>query len=192
VNDIDPAFAAELELLSPRVPVAPDWSDVLARAGVRRPTRTPRAIVLAAASLVLVVLAATPALGLLSRERPALRFGADLHAVAGSGTGTFRATPLRTFRHPGSNRVFFPPAFSSTLTFGGLSGPATSARLRIAARRGGRPAVVQLCAPCRSGTTLVVRRRGLLLVAIDGRATIEVATAAHPAGELRGNVVRLR
>jgi hypothetical protein len=29
-------------------------------------------------------------------------------------------------------------------------------------------------------------------VAIDGRATIEVATAAHPEGELRGKVRRLR
>jgi hypothetical protein len=190
VNDIDPAFAAELELLSPRIPVAPDWSDVLGRAGVRR-RRTPRAVALAA-SISLGVLAATPALGLLSRDRPRLEFGADLHAVAGSGTGTFRATPLRTFRHPGSKRVFFPPAFSATLTFSGLSGPATSARLRIAPRQGGAPTVVRLCAPCHSGTTLVVRRRGLLLVAIDGRATIEVATTAHPGGELRGPVKRLR
>jgi hypothetical protein len=191
VNDVDPAFAAELELLSPRVPVAPDWSDVLARAGTRRP-RTARAVALAAAGVVLVVLAATPALGLLTRDRPRLQFGAELHAVAGSGTGTFRATPLRAFRHPGSKRVFFPPAFSATLTFSGLSGPATSARLRIAARHGTAPTVVPLCAPCHSGTTLVVRRRGLLLVAIDGRATVEVATTAHPGGELRGKVVRLR
>jgi len=190
VNDIDSVLAAELELLSPRVPAAPNWNDVLARAGARR--RAPKVIALAA-TLVLVVLVATPALGLLSRDRPRLQFGADLRAVAGSGTGTFRATPLRTFRHPGSKRVFFPQAFSATLTFSGLSGPATSARLRITPRHpAGDAVVVRLCAPCRSGTTLVVRRRGLLLVAIGGRATVEVATAAHPGGELRGRVSRLR
>jgi hypothetical protein len=189
VNDIDPAFAAELELLSPRVPAVPDWDDVLTRAGVRR--RPPRRVALAA-TLALVALVAGPALGLLTRDHPRLQFGAELHAVAGSGTGTFRATPLRTIRHPGSKRLFFPPGFSATLKFSGLSGPATSARLRIARPDGRTAAVVKLCAPCRSGTTLIVRRRGLLLVAIGRRATVEVATAAHPGGELRGKVTRLR
>jgi hypothetical protein len=189
MTDVDASIAAELELLSPRVSTAPDWNDVLARAGVRR--HTPPLVALAAA--LVLVLAAAPALALLARDRPRLEFGADLHPVAGSGSGTFRATPLRTFRHPRSTRVFSPPAFSAKLTFSGLSGPATSARLRIAPSRPGGPAtVVRLCAPCRSGTTLLVRRRGLLLVAIDGRATVEVATAAHPRGELRGKVTRLR
>jgi hypothetical protein len=80
------------------------------------------------------------------------------------------------------------------LTYRGLSGPATAARLRVAplARGRGTGYVIQLCAPCRSPVRGLLRRRGLMLVLLTGRATVEVATAAHPDGELQGRVMPRR
>jgi hypothetical protein len=202
MNELDPAVTAVLDRLSPVRPAAPDWPDVLASAGARR--RTPRSLALAALVLVLALLAA-PAFGLGGPirtllgvgERQQLRLVAKLRPVAGSGSGSgeFVATPLRSFRHVGSSRVAgFTPAVSYTLRYRGLSGPVTSARLRVRPMRGGRGSgfTVRLCGPCPSGAQVVLRRRGIMLVLLTGRGTVEVATRRHPGGELRGRVLPAR
>jgi hypothetical protein len=190
VNEFDPALSAELERLAPPLTAVPDWDEVLSRAAVRR--RAAHALA-PATLLALVALLAAPALGLLGSSSPGVRFAADLHAVAGAGSGSFTATPLRAFMHRGSKRVLgFTPAFRFTLRFEGLSGPVTSARIRVAPPAGGRTGyTVRLCAPCRSGARLVLIRRGLALALSGGRGTVVVATARHPDGELRGRVRRV-
>lgn len=200
MNELHPTVTAVLDRLSPVRPAAPDWPDVLARAGASR--RTPRALALAALVVLLALLAA-PAFGLGGPIRTLLGVGerqqptlvAKLRPVAGSGSGEFVATPLRGFRHVGSSRVAgFTTAVSYRLRFRGLSGPVTSARLRVRPLRGrpGSGFTVRLCGPCSSGAQIVLRRRGILLVLLTGRGTVEVATRSHPGGELRGRVLPAR
>jgi hypothetical protein len=200
VNEFDPALARELDRLAPPSRATLDWNDVLGRAGHRR-----RAVgVAAGAVLVLVVaLLATPALGIRGtvgqllgvHARPHLRFVAELTPVSGSAAGTVTATPVNSFTHVGSDRtVGFTQILSVTLRFSGLSGPATAGRIRVTPPRGssGTGFLVRLCGPCNSGTTVVVRRRGLILALLTGRGTAEIATAAHPDGELRGRILPSR
>jgi hypothetical protein len=200
VNEFDPALAGELEWLSPPSTVAPDWTDVLARAGYRR---RPVGAVVMAVLLVGIALLAAPALGVQGKvrellgvdARPHLRFVAELQPVAGSGSGTVVAMPLRAFTRVGSDRtVGFTQTIGVTVRFSGLSGTATAARIRLVppSRAAGRGFVVRLCGPCVSGTTLVIHRRGVILALLTGRATAEVATAAHPDGELRGQMFASR
>jgi hypothetical protein len=196
VRDRDPALSSALDRLVPPAVATPDWPDVLDRAGVRR--RAPRTATVAVVLAGLALLAA-PALGLRGHlrtllggaERPQLRFAADLRPTSGHGSGSFVTAPLRIFRPVGSKRVVgFTQTLGFTLRFRGLSGPATAARLRIAPprRSGGTGSTVLLCSPCRSGRVGILRRRGLILVLMTGRGTVEIATAHHPDGELRGVV----
>jgi len=197
VNDFDPAVALELDRLAPPAAALLDWSDVLARAGHRSHRRG--GVAVSVVVLAAVALLATPALGIRGKVdallgvdgRSRLHFIAILKPVAGYGTGTVDATPVRAFTHVGSDRTIgFAQAISVKVDFGGLSGPATVARVRVTAPRrpSGKGFVVRLCGPCRTGTTVVIRRRGLILALFDGRATAEIATAAHPNGELRGPI----
>jgi hypothetical protein len=151
------------------------------------------------ATAAAVALLATPALGIQGKVgallgvdgRSRLHFVAILKPVAGHGTGTVDATPVRAFTHVGSDRTIgFAQAISVRVEFGGLSGAATVARIRVTAPRrpSGKGFAVRLCGPCSPGTTVVIRRRGLILALFDGRATAEIATAAHPNGELRGPI----
>ena len=100
MTDVDSTLAAALERLAPRVPASPDWAEVLTRAGSRR--RGVRWVALALAA-ALVALAAAPAFGLhglfRADKRPRVHFAAELQAVAGSGSGSFTAEPLRSFWH---------------------------------------------------------------------------------------------
>jgi hypothetical protein len=198
VTDVDSTLAAALERLAPRVPASPDWGEVLNRAGARRYAVRWAALALAAA---LVALAAAPAFGLhglfRADKRPRVHFAAELQAVAGSGSGSFTAEPLHSFWHVqhGTTRLAgFSRPLRFTLRFDGLSGPATSARLVVAPPRRGRMHgySVRLCSPCASGAHGVLRRRGLILAFLPGRATVVVVTARHPDGELRGQVVPRR
>jgi hypothetical protein len=200
VNEYDPALVAELERLAPSLPASPDWNDVLRRADVRaRPARA----VLVVALLVAVSALSAPALGVSGKvrqllgigARPQVQFVARLHPVSGSGSGSFSATPVKAFTQVGSDRtVGFTRRVRFTLRVADLSGPVTSAWLRITPPRASRgtESTVPLCRPCSATTTGVLRFRGIMLVLISGRATVEVATRAHPEGELRGQIMAAR
>jgi len=197
VNVFDPELAATLERLAPAGATEPDWADVLARA--RGGSRSRRGLA-AAALLAALALLAAPALGLrtlIGGARPHLQLVARLEPVAGTGSGSLVLTPAGTFTHPGSNRVevwFGLRKIGYALRFQGLSGPATSARLVVAPpRRGhGRGYTVRLCAPCTSGFHGVIRLRRLVFAVLARRATVEVDTARHPDGELRGRILARR
>jgi len=200
MTDYDPGLVAELERLAPPSSASADWRDVLDRADVRTlPVRTVLVVALVAVSML-----AAPALGVPGKvrqllgigSRPQVEFTAPLRPVTGSsGSGRFSATPLKAFTAIGSNRVVgFTQSVRFTLRLTGLSGPATSARLRISSPRTATrgESTVLLCRPCTATTTGVLRRRGIVLVLLTGGGTVEVATPAHPEGELRGRVLPRR
>jgi hypothetical protein len=200
VNDFDPALTRELDRLAPSSAAALDWNDVLTRAGHRR---HPTGALVTAGVVVAVALLAAPALGIQrtvghllgihSGSRPG--FVAALTPLAGSGSGTMIAAAAVPFTPVGSERtVGFARRLAVTIRFSGLSGPATAGRIRVAPPRGSSRGtyVVRLCGPCHSGTTVLVHRRGLLLALMAGRGTGEIATAAHPNGELRGRLIATR
>jgi hypothetical protein len=196
MTEFDSVLAGVLDRLAPADGGAADWPDVLARA--HRPARRVLAATgVAAAAAALAVGVATPALGLETQfrgllgldKRPRIAVAAHLLPVAGSGSGTFTASPPTVLAPVGGKRpVGFPLRIDYVLTFRGLSGPATEARLRVTPpiRGKGSGFVVRLCAPCRSPLRGSVSHVGLGLALLTGRITAEVATAAHPDGELHG------
>jgi hypothetical protein len=203
MNEFDPALASALDRIASREDASSDWADVLARAGHRTDRHRLRVAVLALA----VAFLALPALGLgggplrslFGAEKRPIRLVAELEPVAGSGAGTFVAEPTGAiFRLPPNSQLGRRGAFAQTVRFTlyvhSLSGPATSARIALAPSvRGDMPAsAVRLCSPCTATTTGIVRARRLMLALLTGRATIEVATKAHPDGELRGRVTPRR
>jgi hypothetical protein len=199
MTELDPVFAGVLDRLAPADGAPADWADVLGRA--RRPRRRVYAATgVAAVAAVLVVGVATPAFGLGTPlrgllgldKRPRIAVAARLLPIAGSGSGTFTASPPTVLAPVGRKRpVGFPLRIDYALTFRGLSGPATEARLRVAppVRGKGSGFVVRLCAPCRSPLHGSVSHVGLGLALLTGRTTVEVATAAHPDAELRGQAM---
>jgi hypothetical protein len=200
VNDFDPALVVELDRLAPPSATPLDWSDVLARAGRRR---TSMGVPVVVAVFAAVAVLATPALGIRSRVGdllglhggPRPGFVAALTPVAGSGSGSLVAAPVRPFTPVGSQRtVGFSRSLAVTIRFSGLSGPATTGLLRVTPPRGsaGSGYVVRLCGPCRSGATIQIQRRGLFLALLAGRGTAVIATAAHPTGELQGRLLPTR
>jgi hypothetical protein len=203
MTELDSVFAGVLDRFAPADDAAPDWADVLARAGRRGRRRAAWSAVTAAAAGALVVGLATPAFGLETPfrgllgfgERPRLTVTARLLPIAGSGSGTFTASPPTLFHPVGQKRPLgFPLRIDYVLTFRGLSGPATEARLRVAppVRVKGSGFVVRLCRPCRSPMRGSAQHIGLGLALLTGRITVEVATAAHPDGELRGQAMLRR
>jgi hypothetical protein len=203
MTEFDPVFAHALDRLAPAGAAAPDWADVIARSGRRGRRRAAWAAAVAVAAAALVVAVATPALGLDTPfrgllgfdKRPRIAVTAKLLPVAGSGSGTFTASPPTVFAPVGRKRPLgFPLRIDYVLTFRGLSGPATEARLRVAPpiRGKGSGFVVRLCRPCRSPLRGSAQHVGLGLALLTGRITVEVATAAHPDGELRGQAMLKR
>jgi len=196
VNAFDPVLAHELDRLAPRTAAPPDWGDVLARSGHGRRSR--RVPVIAAVIAGAVVLA-TPAIGVSGKvgellgihSGPRPGFVAALTPVAGTGSGTVIAAPAATFTPVGSQRtVGFSRSLAVTIRYSGLSGPATAGWIRVAPPRSSTGAgfLIRLCRPCHSGTTVLIHRRGLFLALLARRGTVEIATAAHPHGELTGRL----
>lgn len=78
-----------------------------------------------------------------------------------------------------------------TLTFAHLSGPATAAEIRLAARGAIGPTVVSLCGPCSSpangSMTLTSSEIAGLLA---GTLYVNLHTQMNVAGELRGQIKR--
>ena len=202
MTDFDPVLAATLDRLAPAEAGAPDWADVLARTRRRGRRRAAWAVAAAVGAAVLGVGVATgagvetPIGGLLGLgKRPPLTATASLLPVAGSGSGTFAARPGPVFAPVGKERPLgFPLRISYVLTFRGLSGSATEAWLRVAPplRRKGSGFVVRLCGPCRSPLHSWASHTDLVIALLTGRVTVEVATAKHPDGELRGQAMLRR
>lgn len=100
--------------------------------------------------------------------------------VRKNARGTFSAALLRQ----GSGGTL-----SWRLTFGGLTGKASSAHVHLAKPRKAGPVAVPLCGPCRSGVRGTARVNAKTVKALlGGGAYVNVHTAKNPAGEIRGQV----
>jgi hypothetical protein len=76
-----------------------------------------------------------------------------------------------------------------TLTFSGLTGPATAAHIHMGAKGVAGPVVVPLCGPCKSAVTKTVPIPASAIAAIKkGKAYVNVHTAKFPNGEIRGQL----
>jgi len=77
------------------------------------------------------------------------------------------------------------------LTYSGLSGPATGAAIHIAPAGHSAAAMTRICAPCTPvshGTMAFSACQAGSLT--SNAAYVDVSTAAHPDGEIRGQIVR--
>ena len=76
-----------------------------------------------------------------------------------------------------------------SMTFDGLTGPATAAHIHIAARGVPGPVVVPLCAPCTSPASGTATVDAATLAALQtGGAYVNVHTDRNKGGEIRGQV----
>ena len=76
-----------------------------------------------------------------------------------------------------------------TLSFSGLTGPATAAHIHMAPKGKEGPVVVPLCGPCKSAVTKTVPISASVIAAIKkGDAYVNVHTARYPNGEIRGQL----
>jgi len=78
-----------------------------------------------------------------------------------------------------------------SLTFSGLTGPATAAHIHMAAMGASGPVVVPLCGPCKSGVKGTATLSAALLSALKThKLYVNVHTAKNPNGEIRGQVAQ--
>jgi hypothetical protein len=109
---------------------------------------------------------------------PPRRSGLPTRIVCGGSSVVLPAAP-------GQWRLFW------RLTYSGLSGPATGAGIHMAAAGHTAPAVFAMCAPCAPishGWLAVTPVQAASL--LGSAAYVDVFTAAHPSGEIRGQIVR--
>jgi hypothetical protein len=107
-----------------------------------------------------------------------------------------RRSGLPTRLNCGGAAVTLPSAFGQwrliwRITYTGLSGPATSAGIHMAPAGHNAPAAFPMCAPCApisQGSMTVTSDQATSL--LGNSAYVQVATAAHPDGEIRGQIVR--
>lgn len=80
------------------------------------------------------------------------------------------------------------------LTFSRLTGRSVAAHIHLGSRGHAGAVLVALCAPCRSGAqgTLEVDGQPARQALLSGGAYVEVHTAKNAAGEIRGQIVRVR
>ncbi len=78
-----------------------------------------------------------------------------------------------------------------TLTFTGLTGPATAAHIHLAGMGKSGPVVVPLCGPCKSPVKGTATLTASVLAALPKHDLyVNVHTAKNPAGEIRGQVAK--
>jgi hypothetical protein len=102
-------------------------------------------------------------------------------SAPGSATGVFRAT-LSSAKN----------GYTITwrLTYGHLSGAATSAYVHLGNKGKHGPALLALCSPCKSGASgHAYFSPSELRLARAGGVYVNVRTLKNPAGEIRGQVV---
>jgi hypothetical protein len=76
-----------------------------------------------------------------------------------------------------------------TLTFSGLTGPATAAHIHMAGMGAAGPVVVPLCGPCKSGAKGSATLTAAALKALKThKLYVNVHTAKNPDGEIRGQI----
>ena len=178
----------------------PAWSDVLARAGVRRTIR-PHAASVAALAVVLGLLLSIPAFGVGGRltqlitgaKRPGIGFKTTIATSSGTTVGTFtlHTNPLLVrIARPAQPRplpVWRPgrlPASTARWTLE-LDRPATEARLeRVLLRSKRHVLVARLCAPCSGKVDGRVRLRRGAFGALFGRRLVVVVRS--PSGTASG------
>ena len=78
---------------------------------------------------------------------------------------------------------------SWTLTFSGLTGPATAAHIHMGAKGASGPVVVPICGPCKSPVKGSAKVSGSLKSAFaQHKLYVNVHTAKNPGGEIRGQL----
>ena len=146
------------------------WTSLVAAAGA-----------LALVGLGAVAVASTSANSI--RLGAAMTAGEEAPAPRGEVTnarGVFTATATKTATGATLNW---------TLTFSGLTGPATAAHIHTAARGTPGPVSVPLCGPCESGQTGTADVDETLLSAIQAGGTyVNVHTDTNRAGEIRAQL----
>jgi cytochrome c1 len=99
---------------------------------------------------------------------------ATLKAVAGTGRGTFTGSVSSANATSGT--------LAWKLVYSKLSGPVTGVQLRS-----GTKVLATLCSSCASGVHKSIALHGTTFRTVAGnKATVTVATKAHPTGELKG------
>lgn len=125
----------------------------------------------------LVVAGVTGAAGT-SKLHATLNAGQEVPHPAGKltgATGTFTAT----LKSDGS--------ITWTLTYKGLSGPATAAHIHLAKVGVAGPVALPLCGPCHSGQTGSGKLTAAQAKAVESHgAYVNIHTAKNPNGEIRG------
>ncbi len=77
----------------------------------------------------------------------------------------------------------------ATLTFSGLTGPATQAHIHMGKPGVSGNVIVPLCGPCTSGKTSTYKISKSVVHSLEsGNAYVNVHTAKNPAGEIRGQI----
>ncbi len=77
------------------------------------------------------------------------------------------------------------------LSVSGLSGPATSAAIHVAPVGHTAAPMLAMCAPCQSiSHGQLALGAGQAKTLLSNAAYVDVSTAAHPSGEIRGQIVR--
>jgi len=133
------------------------------------------------------VLAGLSALALSACAAP-MQFQAALNGASESprtnsaGTGTLTAT-----LYPDTH------AFSYTLNYSGLSGPATAAHVHGPAAPGANAGVmVPFPSPAAGATGMITLTEAQQATIVGGQAYTNVHTAANPGGEIRGQIARVQ
>jgi hypothetical protein len=104
-------------------------------------------------------------------------------AVKAAAQGTFTATLVR-------DRVG--GMLTWKLTYQGLTGKATASHVHLGARGRAGAVKVSLCGPCRTGSHGSAKVDAKTIVALmAGTAYVNVHTVRTPAGEIRGQIVKI-
>jgi len=139
---------------------------------------TPRRLVLAAAAVVMLSSCSSMMGSSAVRLGGTLSGGQEVPAVSTAGTGMLDATFDK-----GTRKLAY------TVTYSGLTGPATAAHFHGPAALGTNAGVVlpfgSAASPIRGEATLNEAQAADLLA---GRWYVNVHTAAHPGGEIRAQV----
>ena len=153
--------------------------------------RHPRGVAIVAAAagialcLVLVVVASADA----SRQATAIGLIATMNAPSEVPAPTGDVSVARGAFTATASQDGTGAGLDWTMSFSGLTGPATAAHIHVAPRGQPGPVVVPLCAPCTSPASGTASVDAATLAAIQaGGAYVNVHTDRNRAGEIRGQV----